>query len=306
MSILNDIKQEAKKGGSALGKIFWVKSDDKRRVRFITDFEDAVKIPWLNCWDKNINCPNPNFFGKNNPYENDDGVKDSYMYMWQVYDYDSNEVKPFLYKPNQCSPIPHLAVMFETYETICDRDYVINCSGSGTTRTMPVVAMDKAKFRQKVKPLSTSAIKKIISEAYQDNLQGAADDDETEDYTTMKASELYSLCKERDIDDVKFKQPKSYYVKLLEQWDIDNEEDDGYTSDQDDDWDDEETQDYESMKPQELYKLCKERKIECKPKKSKQYYIDLLEFEEEEDDDDWDDEEWEDDDDDDEGGLPWK
>ena len=39
----------------------------------------------------------------------------------------------------------------------------------------------------------------------------------------------------------------------------------------------EETNDYESMKPQELFKMCKERDIDCKPKKSKEYYIDLLE-----------------------------
>ena len=51
-----------------------------------------------------------------------------------------------------------------------------------------------------------------------------------------------------------------------------------------------------TMKPQELYKLCKERDIDCKPKKSKEYYIDLLEeADEENDSDDWDEEEddWE-------------
>ena len=55
----------------------------------------------------------------------------------------------------------------------------------------------------------------------------------------------------------------------------------------------------ESMKPQELYKLCKERDIDCKPKKSKEYYIDLLEEADEEDgNDDWSEDEeddWEED-----------
>ena len=42
------------------------------------------------------------------------------------------------------------------------------------------------------------------------------------------------------------------------------------------------------MTPKELYQLCKERDIDCKPKKSKEYYIDLLEeADEEEDSDDW-------------------
>ena len=63
---------------------------------------------------------------------------------------------------------------------------------------------------------------------------------------------------------------------------------------EEDEWEEEEeTTDYESMKPQELFKLCKERDIDCKPKKSKEYYIDLLEEadEEESESDEWDEEE---------------
>ena len=50
------------------------------------------------------------------------------------------------------------------------------------------------------------------------------------------------------------------------------------------------------MSPKELYKLCKDREIECVPKKAAKYYINLLEEydqaeedwgEEEDDDDDW-------------------
>lgn len=68
--------------------------------------------------------------------------------------------------------------------------------------------------------------------------------------------------------------------------------------DDNDDWDDEEEgQDYESMTAKELFQLCKERDIDCKPKKTKEYYIDLLEEAEEEDSDDWgedDEDDWED------------
>ena len=52
------------------------------------------------------------------------------------------------------------------------------------------------------------------------------------------------------------------------------------------------------MNARELYKLCKERDIDCKSKKSKEYYIDLLEeADEENENDDWDEEaedDWED------------
>jgi len=34
--------------------------------------------------------------------------------------------------------------------------------------------------------------------------------------------------------------------------------------------------DYREMKAKELYDLCKERDIECEPKQSRGYYIDLL------------------------------
>lgn len=71
--------------------------------------------------------------------------------------------------------------------------------------------------------------------------------------------------------------------------------------DDDDDWDEDdedEELDYDEMSAQELYKLCKERDIEAKPKKKASYYIDLLEAadnaeyddedeEEEDDDDEW-------------------
>ena len=48
------------------------------------------------------------------------------------------------------------------------------------------------------------------------------------------------------------------------------------------------------MSAKELYKLCKERGIDVKPKKAEKYYINLLteydsENEEDEDDDEWDD-----------------
>ena len=35
--------------------------------------------------------------------------------------------------------------------------------------------------------------------------------------------------------------------------------------------------DYKGMSPKKLYRLCQEQGIDCKPKKSKGYYIDLLE-----------------------------
>lgn len=61
---------------------------------------------------------------------------------------------------------------------------------------------------------------------------------------------------------------------------------------EDEGWDDvaEETTDYSSMSPRELYNLCDDRGIEAVPRKSAQYYINLLE-EDDKSHDDWDEEE---------------
>lgn len=286
MSLLNEIKSEARKSGGSLGKIFFVKDGEKRRVRFLTDFEDVVKIPWLNCYDKNINCPNPTWYGKPNPYKNVEGIKEDTMYCWQVYDYDSNSVKPFLYKANNCSPVYGITNTFETFGTLLDRDLVIFCDGKGSDRSMTVTNQDKAKFRQPVKKLSKQRLTELVVDAYA-KYQG--EEESGEDYTSMKPVELYQLCKEREIEAEK-KKPKAYYVNLLEEYDIEHASESGF-DDEDEEWGEDEEQqiDYTTMKPKELFLLCKEREIETKPKQSANFYIDLLEAYDDEQvsDDDW-------------------
>lgn len=60
------------------------------------------------------------------------------------------------------------------------------------------------------------------------------DGDDTPDYSSMSAKELYKLCEDRGIE-AKPKKPEKYYIKLLE--DADKANDDwGDTDDDDDDW----------------------------------------------------------------------
>lgn len=84
------------------------------------------------------------------------------------------------------------------------------------------------------------------------------------------------------------KKPERYYIKKLEEYDQAND-DWGDDDDGEEDWDEE--VDYSSMSAKELYDMCKEKGIAAKPRKDKQYYIDLLE---EKDDNEEDDDEWED------------
>jgi hypothetical protein len=178
--------------------------------------------------------------------------------------------------------------MYEAYGTLTDRDYVITQNGKGTNKTFSVVPMDKVKFKNtKVKPFSESKILSMLDKAYPD--------EDAVDYDEMSAKELYDLCVERDID-CKKKKDEDYYIKLLKKWDKEQEKDD----DNDNDDDDNEKPDYNEMSAKELYKLCQERDIDCKPKKDEDYYIEKLEEwdKENSDDEKGNNDGWDDDDDD--------
>ena len=240
---LSNIKNEIKKTGTNKGKFLFFKEDSKTRVRFLTDMEDGIEIPFHDSFELGINVPCQEVFGRKCDYCDNKDLRTRNMYIWSVYDYDSKEVKLLMSAVNNCSPVPALASLYESYGTLTDRDYEIKRIGKAQNTTYSVVPLEKMKFRNnKVKPLSESSILKAIDKAYpSDNSEDFEEDTKKED--VRKKS---------------------------------------------DDWDDESESDYESMKPQELYKLCKERDIDCKPKKSKEYYIDLLEEADSEDDsDDW-------------------
>ena len=139
---------------------------------------------------------------------------------------------------------------------------------SKTAMVEPFVPMDKNKFRNtKAKPLSESKILSILDKAYPDE---NADNDDIDD---------------DEEEDVKPKNKKPSKPSTKRSKPVDDEE--------------EEDTDYYSMSPRELYNLCKERNIDCYPKKTEKYYIGLLEEADAADSD------WEDDDEEDEDNDDW-
>ncbi len=271
MSIsINKIKSEIKKSGTSKGKFVFFKEDTKVRVRFLTDMEDGMEIPFHDSFQLGVNVPCQEVFGRECEYCENDDLRTRNMYIWSVYDYESKEVKLLMAAVNNCSPVPALASMYESYGTLTDRDYEIKQIGSGQGKSFSVIPLDKSKFRNtKAKAFSEQAVLKYIDKAYPaDNTN---DDEEEEETPKTKRKTSSSKTK----------------TKAKRQ-----EEDD-------DDWEDikgeDEEQDYSEMSAKELYTLCKERDIDCKPKKTKEYYIDLLEEADEEDSDDWGEDEEEDD-----------
>lgn len=232
MSLIDSIKQDAKKSGQNKGKFMYFREGQKYRIRFLQDVDDGMEIVFHDSYDKGINVPCQDIFGRNCPYCDDEEVRTRSQYLWSVWDYESKEVKLFMFPVNNCSPIPSLMAMYENYGTLQDRDYIVTVNGKGTNKTFSVVPMDKVKFRNaKAKPYSKKSILKMLDKAWP--------------------------CDEIDSDDI-------------------------------DDSDDDQENEYENMTPQELYKECKKRGIESKPKKSSKYYINLL-VEDDKAKDDWDD-----------------
>lgn len=247
MSIVDAIKDQVKKSGTNKGKFLYFKSGTKVRVRFLVDMEDGYKFTFHDSFERSINTPCQELFGRDCPHCGDDSLRTRDQYCWPVWDYEANEVKLLLAPVNNCSPIPALVAMYDTYGTLIDRDYVITKQGSQQTTTYSVVPMDKVKFRNSnAKPFSESQILKLLDKAFPcedavDSLPKAKAKkakepdpvDEEMDLESLSPKKLYQMCIEEGIE-AKPKQTKDYYIDLLTAddeeggWDDDEEDEDDW------------------------------------------------------------------------------
>lgn len=277
MGIVDKIKRDAKKSGQNKGKFIYFREGTKVRIRFLVDMDDGLEVKFHDSFEQGINVPCQEYYDRDCPYCEDDSLRTRSQYVWPVWNYEAKEVQLFMFPVNNCSPVPALIAMYDTYGTIVDRDYVISVSGKQQNKTFSVVPMDKVKFRNtKAKPFSEKKIFEMIDKAFP--FDGEDDEDEDE----------------------RPKKPSSKKSKSKKPVDEDYEDDyDDYDLDEDyEDEDDESEVDYSEMSAKELFKLCKERGIEAKPKKPAKYYINLLEEydtaqddwgDEEDDEDEWED-----------------
>lgn len=278
MGIVDNIKRDAKKSGQNKSKFIYFREGTKVRVRFLVDMDDGLEVTFHDSFEQGINVPCQEQYDRDCPYCEDDSLRTRSQYVWPVWNYEAKEVQLFMFPVNNCSPVPALIAMYDTYGTIVDRDYVISVSGKQQNKTFSVVPMDKVKFRNtKAKPFSEKKIFEMIDKAFP--FDGVDDEDD---------------------EDERPKKSKSKKSKSKKPVDEDYEDDyDDYDLDEDyEDEDDESEVDYSEMTAKELYSLCKEKGIEAKPKKPAKYYINLLEEydtaqddwgEEEDDEDEWED-----------------
>lgn len=262
MGLVDSIKRDAKKSGQNKSKFMYFREGTKTRIRFLTDMDDGMEVIFHDSFEKGINVPCQEIFDRDCNYCEMEGLRTRSQYIWSVYDYEAKEVKLFMFAVNNCSPIPALMAMYENYGTLVDRDYIISVTGKAQNKAFTVIPMDKVKFRnEKAKPYSEKSILKMLDKAFP--ADDSEEDEEEYEKPVKKSKKKYDT--EDDYDD-----NESEY--------------------------DENEEDYSSMTPIELYKKCKELKIDVQPRKSQKYYIKQLEDYEKAH-DDWDDEdedEWED------------
>lgn len=232
MGILDQIKHDAETSSASKKDFFYVKTGEKRKIRFLRDMEEAFVLEFHSNYDANIKVPCQKLFDRDCAYCGDETLKTAKMYVWSIWDYESDSVQLFMFSMNRCSPLGSIAAMYETYGTLKDRDYVIGVTGKGFDKTYQVIPADKSSFgNRKAKPFSKSAFMKTLDKAYPDSLSkdnkkdSASEDGEWEegamnepnvDYSSKKPKELYDMCKERGID-CEPKKPGKYYQNLLEE-----------------------------------------------------------------------------------------
>lgn len=270
MKLIEKIKEDAKKSGQNKGKFIYFKENEKKRIRFLNDLEEGIEVNFHDSFSAGINVPCQEVFGRDCKYCEIEGLRTRTQYIWSVWDYEAKEVKLFMFPVNNCTPLPALAAIYETYGTLVDRDYILTPIGKAQNKTYTVVPSDETKFRNaKAKPFSEKAILKMLDKAFPTSSNDDdEDDDEEYENEKKKNKKKTSSSKKNNVDEDDYDEPE----------------------------DDEEEKDYSELSTKELFKLCKERGIDVEPKKTSKYYINQLEkYDEAQDDwDDEDDDEWED------------
>lgn len=291
--LVNSIKNDVKKAGTSKSSFTYIREGQKVRVRFLQDMDDGMEVTFHDSFADSINVPCQEIFDRECPYCEDDKVRTRSQYVWCVYNYESKKVELFMFAVNNCSPVPSLLAMYDTYGTITDRDYVISVSGKGPDKKYAVVPMDKAKFRnEKAKPFAEKKILQLLDKAYPcDGNEGGDDGEEDEDDFPMnKPSKTSKKAGKNNSTSKSSSKTKNGRKNENTKSDDDDYDEDSWDEDEEDD-----VPDYSEMSAKELYKLCKERELDVESKKPAKYYIKQLE-EADKAEADWDDEESEDDD----------
>lgn len=190
MGMLDKIKKEINRSSSSFSDEFYLKDGDKAKIRFLTDFEEPVKVRWHDNWDEKIDTPCLEYYGRDCPYcKADADVRTRDNFVWVVYNYDEEKVQLFRWAANSYTPVPQLLSMYESYGTLLDRDFQISRSGTSFDISYQVVPMDKGDFDKDVDVYSKKEIFDLLASIHNVSFE-AEDDDEAETVTELDEEDM--------------------------------------------------------------------------------------------------------------------
>jgi hypothetical protein len=192
MSLVDRIRTESKRQGTAKGEIFFVKANEASRVRFLIDIEQGLEIEFYNEFG-GLRIPSPALWDypteilDERADDNDDKLKREIHYGWPIWNYDRERVQLLHGKPNQWSPVMQLLSAYEEYGSIVDRDFNIRRQGEGLETSYSLFPGDKKPFKvRKAKKPTKAAMLEILWKAYgvEGELAklGISNEDPDEDY----------------------------------------------------------------------------------------------------------------------------
>jgi hypothetical protein len=246
-SLVDMIKDKIKKGnsGGSVGNTFYLKDGMKKRVRFVSDFEDGIPVLFHSKWG-DFNTPCLKYYGQKCPHCNskDKDVKHVESYAWTVYNHEDKKRQLFIYKANQFSPVPDMIAFYESYGTLLDRDYVISKIGEKLATSYTTVPMDKERFKKKdIEAFTNKEIFEMLKAIYGQDMDLKDEDIDDEDEDEIDDDEEDEIPFDADEDDdeeevkpkkkAKKEEPKkkekSKQKKKVD--DDDDDDDDGYFED---------------------------------------------------------------------------
>lgn len=274
MGLLDDIKNDVKRSGSNKSKLVFFREGTKKRIRFLQDLEDGYEVEIHGNWDEGLTAVCGKEYGQDCKYcdKNEELAEDDED---PRYDTKTNYV-------------------WSVYDYDTNKVELMVFKVSRCSPIPPLVAMYENYGTLTDRDYVITQVGKGITKSFTVIPQDKSKFRNAKAKPYSKQAMLKILLEA--YPDTKTWEGKG---KLKKRVDEPVEDDSDYDGDL--------GEDYSSMKPVELFKLCKERKIEVEKKKPKQYYINLLEEwdkaqedwgddDSDEDGDDWGDEEdeWED------------
>lgn len=209
MGILSDIKKAVETSGKARKGMWFVKEGNRRRVRFLQDFEKATTIPWHQLFKDGtyqVNTPCLELYGKVCPFCENSDLKNAPMYAWTVWDYEAKERQVFMFKVSRASPIPHLVEVYETKGTLLGRDLLVAKKGQKQDTVYIVSTEDPSKSEISAKPFKHDELIKLIWDAngtgsLKKDYEDADEEEEDEEEEDIEEEDEEELDEEEESED---------------------------------------------------------------------------------------------------------